>query len=166
VEALTTFDYVALGVIAASVILGLWRGVIGEILAIAAWVAAFLVARAGAEDVAAMLGGMIAQPAMRLLVAYAAIVVVVLVLFAVGRRLLSLLVRAAGLGLPDRLLGAAFGVLRGLLVVLVLVMLAGLTPVPAQDWWRAAVLAPPLETAVIAAKPWLPQELAKRIKYR
>jgi membrane protein required for colicin V production len=71
-----------------------------------------------------------------------------------------------GLGLLDRLLGGAFGVVRGALVVLFVVMLAGLTPLPAAEWWCAAVLAPPLETAVIAAKPWLPQEFAKRIKYR
>jgi membrane protein required for colicin V production len=64
------------------------------------------------------------------------------------------------------MLGASFGVLRGMLVVVLAVMLAGMTSLPAAAWWREAVLAPPLETAVIAAKPWLPQELAKRIKYR
>jgi membrane protein required for colicin V production len=163
---LTAFDFAVLGVIAVSVFLGLWRGVISEILALAAWVVAFLAARAGAEQVAAAMGNMVAQPGMRLLAAYAVIVVGVLLVFAIGRRLLSLLVRVAGLGILDRLLGASFGVLRGMVVVLVAVMLAGLTPLPTADWWRSAVLAPPLETAVIAAKPWLPQELAKRIKYR
>jgi membrane protein required for colicin V production len=115
---------------------------------------------------AAMLVGAIAQPVLRLVAAYALIVIGVLLMFALGRRLLSMLVRAAGLGALDRFLGAGFGVLRGLVVVLVLVMVAGLTSMPAMTWWRAAVFAPPLETAVIAAKPWLPQELAKRIKYR
>jgi membrane protein required for colicin V production len=163
---LTAFDYAVLGVIAVSVVLGLWRGVVGEMLALAAWVVAFLAARAGAEHVAEMLSSTIVQPAMRLLAAYVVIVVAVLLLFAIGRWLLSLLVRAAGLGLLDRLLGASFGVMRGMVVVLLAVMLAGLTPLPTARWWRSAVLSPPLETVIVAAKPWLPQELAKRIKYR
>jgi membrane protein required for colicin V production len=164
--AMTAFDYVVLSVMALSALLGLWRGVISEILALAAWVVAFLAARGGADDVAAVFVGRIAQAEVRLLVAYIVIVVGVLLIFAVARRLMSLLVTAAGLGLLDRLLGASFGVLRGLLIVLVAVMLAGLTPFPAATWWRDAVFSPPLETAVIAVKPWLPQELAKRIKYR
>jgi membrane protein required for colicin V production len=163
---MTAFDYAVMGVIALSALLGLWRGVVGELLALAAWVVAFLLARAGGEQVAGALAGWIAQPGMRLLAAYAAIVVVVLLVLAIGRRLLSMLVRAAGLGILDRLLGASFGVLRGMLVVVVAIMLAGMTPLPAAAWWREAMLSPPLETAVIAAKPWLPPELAKRIKYR
>jgi membrane protein required for colicin V production len=165
-ELLTAFDYAVLGVLAVSVLLGTWRGVIGEILALAAWLVAIVAARAGGDPMAVLLEGVIAQPALRLIAAYALVVVGVLVLFAIGRRLLAMLVRAAGLGLLDRFLGAGFGILRGLVVVLVVVMLAGLTAVPAMAWWRGAVLAPPLETAVIAAKPWMPQELAKRIKYR
>jgi membrane protein required for colicin V production len=163
---MTAFDYAVLGVVALSAVLGVWRGVIGELLALAAWVVAFFVARAGGDEVAQSLAGWITQPVMRLLAAYAAIVVVVLLVFAIGRKVLSMLVRAAGLGILDRMLGASFGVLRGMLVVVLAVMLAGMTSLPAAAWWREAVLAPPLETAVIAAKPWLPQELAKRIKYR
>lgn len=165
-DGFTAFDFAVLGLLAASVLLGLWRGVVSEVLALAAWVAAVVAAQTGAEGLAAQFGNVIAQPAMRLLAAYAAIVVGVLLVFAVGRRLMSALLRAAGLGLLDRLLGGAFGALRGLAVVVLAVMLAGVTPLPAAEWWRTAVLAPPLETAVIAVKPWLPQELAKRIRYR
>ena len=43
---MTAFDYAVLAVIAASALLGLWRGVVGEVLALAAWVVAFFVARA------------------------------------------------------------------------------------------------------------------------
>jgi membrane protein required for colicin V production len=45
-------------------------------------------------------------------------------------------------------------------------MVAGMTPLPKADWWRDSTLALPLETAVIAAKPWLPAEAAKRIRFR
>jgi membrane protein required for colicin V production len=82
------------------------------------------------------------------------------------RWLATLLLKASGLRPLDRVLGALFGVARGALVVLVLVLLAGLTPLPQQQWWRQALFAPPLETAVLAVMPWLPPELAKRIRYR
>ena len=52
------------------------------------------------------------------------------------------------------------------LIVLVGVLLAGMTALPKSQWWRDAMLAPPFETAVIAAKPWLPAEVSKRIQYR
>ena len=87
-------------------------------------------------------------------------------LFAAGRLLLSAMLRAAGLGLADRILGASFGVARGLLIVLAAVLVAGMTALPKSQWWRDARLAPPLETAVIAAKPWLPEQMGKRIHYR
>jgi membrane protein required for colicin V production len=90
----------------------------------------------------------------------------VLLVFAIARILISLMLKAVGLGLLDRLLGAGFGVLRGVLVVWVAVLVAGMTPLPKADWWRDAMLAPPLETAVIAAKPWLPADAAKRIRFR
>ena len=163
---MTAFDYAVLAVMAASVLLGLWRGVVSEILALAAWVVAFFVARAEAAAVANWLAQQIAEPGMRLAAAYVLIFVGVLLVFTLARMLISLMLKAAGLGLLDRLLGAAFGVLRGILVVLVAVLVAGMTPLPRADGWRDAVLAPPLETAVLAAKPWLPADAAKRIRFR
>jgi len=163
---MTEFDYAVLAIIAASVLLGLWRGVVSEVLALAAWVAAFFAARAEALEVAGWLGGRIADPGLRLAAAYVLVFAAVLLLFALARWLISMMLKAVGLGLLDRLLGGAFGVLRGILVVLFAVMVAGMTPLPKAEWWRGAVLAPPLETAVIAAKPWLPAEAAKRIRFR
>jgi membrane protein required for colicin V production len=64
------------------------------------------------------------------------------------------------------MLGAIFGIARGLLIVLLAVMLGGLTPLPKEPWWKHAVFAPPLETAVLAARPWLPAGMAQKIRYR
>lgn len=66
----------------------------------------------------------------------------------------------------DRLLGGCFGLVRALILATLLVMGAGLTSLPKEEWWRESVFAPPLETVVIAGKPWLPVVIAKRIKYR
>lgn len=163
---MTAFDYAVLTILLASVLLGLWRGVVSELLALAAWVVAFLVAREMAAQVAGWLGAYVTEPGLRLAAAYVLVFVGVLIVFAVARMLVSLMLKAVGLGLLDRLLGGAFGVLRGGVVVLVAVLVAGMTPLPKTEWWRNAVLAPPLETAVIAAKPWLPADAAKRIRFR
>lgn len=163
---MTAFDYAVLAVLAVSVLVGVWRGVVSEILALAAWVVAIIAARTWGAEVANWLAGQIAEPALRMAAGYALVVVAVLLVFAVARVLISLMLKAVGLGLLDRLLGGAFGVLRGVVVVLVAVLVAGMTPLPKADWWRDAMLAPPLETAVIAIKPWLPAEAAKRIRFR
>ncbi len=163
---MTAFDYAALAIVGASVFLGLWRGVVSELLALAAWVAAFFAARAWAPEVGEWFGRWIADGALRQAAGFAAVFLGVLVVFGVARLVVSLLLRAVGLGLIDRLLGGMFGIVRGALVLLAAVLVGGMTPLPKEVWWREAVLAPPMETAVIAAKPWLPPELAKRIRYR
>ncbi len=163
---MTGFDYAVLAVLGLSVLLGLWRGVVGEVLGIAAWVAAFFAARWWGQAAGEMLPRLSAEPALRLVAGYVAVFVATLLAFGLARLLFSRLLRAVGLGLADRLLGAAFGVARGTLVVLALVLVGGLTSAPRQAWWREAWLAPPLQTAVLAAKPWLPQAVAQKVAYR
>lgn len=163
---MTPFDYVVLGVMAISLLLGVTRGVISEILALVAWLAAFIAARMWAVPVGDLMLAEMSDPLWRQLAGFVVVFVAVLILFALLRWLVTLLLKATGLRPLDRILGALFGVARGVLVVLVLVMLAGLTPLPQQQWWRQAMFAPPLETGVLAVKPWLPPELAKRIQYR
>jgi membrane protein required for colicin V production len=162
----TVFDYAVLAIVAASSLLGLWRGVVSEVLALVAWVAAFMAARLWADTAGSHLTGLVTEPTLRYAAGFVVVVLAVLVMFAIGRFVLSLLLRAVGLGFADRLLGAGFGVLRGGLIAFAVVLVAGMTALPKAVWWREAVLAPPLETAVIAAKPWLPAEVAKRIRYR
>lgn len=163
---MTGFDYALLAIVALSALLGVWRGVVSEVLGLLAWVAAFFAARAWGESVGAMLPLALGEPAWRGVAGVVTVFVATLLLFVLARLLLSRLLRAVGLGLADRFLGAVFGLARGLLLVLVLALGAGLTALPRQAWWRDAWLTPPLETAVQAAKPWLPAALAQRIRYR
>jgi membrane protein required for colicin V production len=162
----TSFDYFVLAVMAISLLVGVTRGVVSEILALLAWVAAFIAARMWAVPAGNLLLAELSDPLWRQLAGFVAVFVAVLILFALVRWVMGLLLKAAGLRPLDRVLGALFGVVRGVLVLLVLVLLAGLTPLPQQQWWRQAMFAPPLETGVLAVKPWLPPELAKRIQYR
>jgi membrane protein required for colicin V production len=87
----------------------------------------------------------------------------------IGMSLLALaiskLMRKAGLGLEDRLLGGFFGFARGILIVTVLVLLGGLTSAPRQPAWNDAMLAPPLEALAGTLRPWLPQIVSSNLSY-
>jgi membrane protein required for colicin V production len=162
----TAFDYAVLAIVAASILLGVWRGLVSEVLALAAWVAGLLAGYAWGPGMAPLFAEWVKEPALQLAAAFAVIVVLVLAAAALLRLVLSRLLRAVGLGPLDRFLGAVFGIARGVMVVLLCVLVGGMTPLPQQAWWRQAWLAPPLETAVLAARPWLPPAVAKRVRYR
>ena len=163
---MTTFDYVVLVIVLASVALGVWRGVVGEIIALVAWVLAFFAAKWWGAEVARALFTGIADPAMRIVAAWVAVFIAVLVLMALLRLAVRGLLKALGLSLSDRLLGLFFGLARGLIIVLALVAVGGMTSVPKEKWWSEAYFSAPLETAVLASKPWLPPEISKRIRFR
>ncbi len=162
---MTAFDFTVLGILFFSPALGFWRGLVGEIISLLAWVAAILAAWIFGPEAAKALTA-IADPGIRLAAGYAAVFFSVLVLLALLRQLIRGTLKMLGISFIDRFLGLVFGLARGLLIVLLLVAIGGLTPAPKEQWWRAAALAPPLETAVLALRPWLPHFVAERISFR
>ena len=162
---MTWFDYVVIGIIAVSLLLGLWRGVVGELIALAAWLLAVFAAVEFGGQLGQMLFTGIVDPGVRTLAGCATIFVGVLVVMALLRMAVRSLIKALGLSLSDRLLGSLFGLARGALIAMVLVALGGMTAAPQQAWWKQATLSAPLETAVLATKSWLPDDLAKRIRF-
>lgn len=162
---MTAFDYGVIVILLASLALGLWRGLIGEVLALLAWVVAGLAAWQFGAEIGPLITA-IADPGLRVLAGYALVFIGVLIVLALVRLAVRGLLKVLGLTAVDRVLGVVFGVARGLLIVLILVAVGGMTSAPKQLWWANARLAQPLETAVIAAKPWLPPEAAKRIRFR
>jgi membrane protein required for colicin V production len=159
------FDYAVIGIVALSLVLGLWRGVVSEMMALAAWVLAFMAAlEFGAQSGQLVFPG-IADPALRALAGCALVFFGVLVAMSLVRLAVRSMVKALGLSLSDRLLGMIFGLARGVLLVMILVAIGGMTAAPQQVWWKQATLAPPLQTAVLAARPWMPDDLAKRIRF-
>jgi len=160
------FDYGVLAILACSMLLGAWRGLASELLALAAWVVALLAASEAAAPIGATLAKWITDPALQILAGFMLTVVVVLFAAALLRLTIRKLLSAVGLGPTDRFLGAGFGFIRAMVIVIGLVLLGGFTALPRQKWWRDAYLAPPFETAALMLKPWLPQRLARRLQYR
>jgi membrane protein required for colicin V production len=163
---MTVFDYVVLGITACSVLLGFWRGVVGEIIALAAWVLAFFAARFLGEQVGeGLFSTLIGDAGLRILAGCVLVFALTLIVMALARMAISNLIRALGLGFSDRFLGIFFGLARGALMVLALMIAGGMTSLPRQAWWAEARLAPPLEIAVLALRPWLPETIAGRVRF-
>lgn len=162
---MTVFDYVVIGIVSLSLLFGLWRGVVGEILALVAWVlGVFAAIEFGAAVGQGIFAG-IADQSLRTLAGCVVVFIGVLVAMSLVRLVVRNMVKALGLSVSDRLLGMFFGLARGVLVTMVLVGLGGMTSAPKQPWWQDAMLSPPLETAVLVARQWLPDDLAKRIRF-
>jgi membrane protein required for colicin V production len=161
----TAYDYAMLAIVGLSVAISLWRGLVREIVSLLSWLVALWVASRFGVDAAAWMPGAITSPPVRYVTAFALLFVGTVFVLELLAFLVAKLLSAIGVGFMDRLLGAIFGVARGVLIAWVLTLIGGFTTLPQRDWWRDAVLAPPLQTAVLAARPLLPMEIARRIKY-
>ncbi|MEO8752767.1 MAG: CvpA family protein [Casimicrobiaceae bacterium] len=162
---MTVLDWCVIGVIALSMMLAFVRGITRELIALLAWVLGFLAAVAFSPLVGAMLPEFGGSPVVRYLVAFIAILLAALLLGALIAWPLRSVIRRAGLGFVDRSLGAAFGVARGVVLVLAFALFAGLTTLPRFDWWQNSALAPVLVVGVQVLAPWLPSAWAQRLDY-
>jgi membrane protein required for colicin V production len=162
---MTSFDWIALAVLALSTLLAFARGVIRELIALIAWVAGAIAAIGFAPALGAMLPDVPGYPAVRYIIAFVLIIIAALLAGALIAWPLAKAVRAAGLGFVDRFLGSIFGFVRGLAFLLAFVIVAGLTPLPRMDWWQRSAFVPPLVAGVIALRPHLPGALAGRLDY-
>jgi membrane protein required for colicin V production len=162
---MTAFDLIVIGIVGISTVFGFWRGLVRVVMSLVGLVAAVLAAIHFSPWASNFLLVLSDNPVTRYMAAFALIFIAVALIFALAGWLLAKAVRAIGLGFIDRLLGAVFGVARGVLIVVVGVLFAGLTTLPRQDWWQNAAFAPPLVIAALSLRPWLPQALAQRLDY-
>jgi membrane protein required for colicin V production len=161
----TVFDYAVLGIISISIVLSLMRGFVREALGLVGWIVSAWIAKSYAVEVGAMLPAGIPNESLRLLAGFTTVFLGVLVAASLLSVALSDVVKRMGLGAVDRGLGLLFGAARGLLIVLVLMLMAGMTELPQRDEWQNATLSPPLEAMVTKALPWLPQDFVKHVKF-
>lgn len=162
---MTVFDYAVLTVIGLSIILSVMRGLVREVLAILGWVAAFYVAKTYTNQLLPMMPLDIPSESLRILAAFLVLFLATLLVASLLAIALSAVFTKIGLGWLNRILGAVFGVARGLLIVSVIVLLAGLTDVPKDVRWKNAMFSAPIEAMVMTTLPWLPDTIAKHVKY-
>jgi membrane protein required for colicin V production len=161
----TGFDFVLLAILTASAILGLVRGLVKEVLSLAAYGLAFLAAIWWGPMVSDHLDRWITQPFLRMGAAYVGVFVVILLLMGLFNMTLGALIRATGLTPADHGLGAVFGLVRGVLFVLLLVIVAGYTPLPEEPWWKNAMLSGRVVAAIQQIKLRVPPPADQWLPY-
>ena len=153
-------DYAIIALVALSAVIGLFRGFVREALSLLAWAAAIFVALSFAPLAGAYLEPYIETNSIRHVAAFAGLFLATLIVGAIINYLLVLLVRKSGIGGTDRFLGLIFGVARGGVVVAILVLLAGLTPLPEDAWWQESQTIPHFEKAAVWMRGFLPEDVA------
>ena len=158
---MATLDWVFLTVLVASLALGAWRGLVYEVLSVLGWIAAFVLAQWLAPDAAAWLPMGHSADSLR----YAAGFVLVFIACAFAAGLLAWalkkLVEAVGLRPVDRTLGAAFGLVRGAVLLLAAAVVVNLTPLQGGEWWTESKGAGVSTTVLKGLKPVLPERFGR-----
>lgn len=162
---MTSFDYTVLVIIGVSIVVSMMRGAVREMLAIVGWIAAIYVAKTYATQLIPLLPPDIPSEALKILAAHIIVFFGVLLVASLLIIALSSLIKKIGLNWLNRGVGAVFGFARGLLIVCVLVFLAGLTSLPKDALWTNAMFSSPLEALVKSVLPFVPQIVAKQVKY-
>jgi len=158
-------DYSILAALGLSVLMGLARGFIGEVLALAGWVLAFWFAWQFGDALAARFTA-VEQPSIRLLLGYGLCFLAVLLVGGIVGFLMRKIVAGGGLSGNDRLLGMVFGLVRGLALVTVTVLLLGFTPLPRDPWWQQSRLLPAFQGYAQWLSARLPPEATKYLDLR
>jgi membrane protein required for colicin V production len=158
---MSALDWVFFAVLAMSVLIGLWRGFVYELLSLAAWIAAFVAAQWFAPDVARWLPMGDAQPSMRHAVAFAVVFIAGVFIGGMLAALARRMIKVVGLRPADRLLGTAFGVLRGIVMVLAVAVVFLLTPLHDTQMWTESQGAPMAVAALKGLKPSLPERFGR-----
>lgn len=154
-------DWIFLGVLLASLALGAWRGLIYEVMSVVNWIAAFILAQWFAPDMAQKLPMSGSAEALRYAAGFALVFVLSVFAGSLLAKLVQKLFAAVGLQPADRALGAAFGLVRGLVVVLAATVVICMSPLQSSAWWQESVGAGMTVAALKGLKPVLPDEFGR-----
>ena len=155
---MSSTDWILVTLLAASMVLGAWRGLVYEVLSVLGWIAAFLLAQWFAPVAAELLP----MPQSDQTIRYAAGFVLVFIasVFAAGliSALMKKIISVVGLRPVDRILGAMFGVVRGVIFLLALSVVVHMTALHESEWWTDSKGTPMLMTLLKGIKPMLPEK--------
>ena len=154
-------DWIFLAVLAFSMLLGAWRGLVYEVLSVLGWAVSFYAAQYFAPVVAGWLPLQSSSETVRYAAAF--VLVFVAAVFAAGGLafLFKKLIEAIGLRPVDRTMGAAFGLVRGVILLLAAAVVINMTALEKSVWWQESKGAPLLSATLKGLKPALPQQFAK-----
>ena len=159
-------DYVIIGLVSFGLIIGLLRGFSLEVFSLVFWVLAIGVGLSFSREFSVFLESTISNSLPKIAASFTLLFLITLIVGSLIRMLLGESINKPELTFMDRLGGMIFGVVHGMLVVVVLVMLAGLTALPDDLWWKESKLLPPFQIGAIWLRDHIPSGLAEYIHYR
>ncbi len=136
-----------------SMIVGLMRGFVFELLSLAGWFVAYFAARFGTPMAQPWLHIGEAGSSLNYAASFACVFLVALVIWSIAARLVRALIRATPLSPLDRLLGAGFGLVRGLVVLLIAALVIGVSPWGRSPMWQQSMGAAWLNAMVQELRP-------------
>lgn len=159
-------DYGIIGLISFFAFIGLIRGFATEAVSLLALGLAAWIGLSFSQALSLYFRSMIAPVAPRLAAAFLILVLLTLIVGRLLRGILRQLVASSGLSGSSRFAGLLVGTGRGLLLVAIFVMLAGLTHLPRDPWWRESGLIRPFQEVALWVKEKIPSGVAGNISYR
>ncbi len=158
-------DYIIIVILLISLLISVVRGFVKEAISLGTWFAAVFIALSFADKFAGLMPESFAQPSLRLGVAFISLFIITMVIGGLLKFLLGAFVDKTGLSSTDRAIGVLFGLTRGMLIVCVLVILASLTPMPQDAWWKSSIFLPHFITVIEWLEPFLPTVLQQYIQF-
>jgi membrane protein required for colicin V production len=158
----STTDGLLLGVLFASMVIGLWRGLIYEVLSLLGWICAFFLAQWLAADAVVWIPFVqSAAPTVQYAVGYVVVFVGSLFVSGLLSWVIKMVIDSVGLAPVDRALGGAFGLARGVVLLLALTVVLHLTGWSQGDWWKSAQGPVWLDMTLQGLKPLMPESIVK-----
>lgn len=158
---MVTTDWILLGVLALSMLVGAWRGLVYEVLSLLGWVLAFYAAQWLAPQIAVLLPLQSVSEPVRYAAAFALIFIAFVFAWGLLVFLVKKLVDSIGMRPADRTLGAAFGLVRGLVLLLAATVVINMTALKRSDWWLESTGAQGLSSILKGLKPALPERFTQ-----
>jgi len=156
-------DWTLVALACASVLVGVVRGLVFEVLSLLGWVAAYVAAQLASPMLAPYLPIGSPGSALNQAASFAMVFVLALVVWILLAQLISLLIRATPLTLIDRVLGAAFGAVRGVVLLLAVATVVSFTPAVRASAWQDSHGAVWLGALLSGIKPLLPVDVARHL---
>ncbi len=154
-----------LGTLLLSVLLGAWDGGVKTLFSVLSWLIGWWCAQHFADWVMPWLPASLGNAQIRHGAGFVLVFVAVLLVLGLLSLLLTASLNAAGLNALNRMLGMLLGLARGVLIVLAVTWLAGLTALPQTELWKTSQLAPYLGKMALASKSWLPADWTRHLRY-
>jgi len=157
-------DIVIIAFFAISILIGVYRGFVKETLSVASWVLAAFVAFRFGEQASVYIKPYVTKEPLDLAIAYVAVFLVSLILFAIISHIISQIFESSGMKGIDRSIGSIFGALRAAVIIVVLILVGRFMAMDNQQWWIDSGFIPYFEPLVEWFKSYLPADIIAKIE--